>query len=89
MLHFRLADDQGSALPFPSHPDLVIHPSAFTPEQMKDLVAYGRNHGVELIPHVLSRIAEGLALSGANSCCTRNRIEARTGDPQKYSVSTV
>jgi hypothetical protein len=53
-LHFRLADDQGSALHFRSVPDLVTHENAFTPEQLKDLAEYAQGHGVDLIPELES-----------------------------------
>lgn len=53
-LHFRLADDQGSALRFTSVPDLVIHENAFTAEQLHDLCEFGQHHGVELIPELES-----------------------------------
>jgi hypothetical protein len=53
-LHFRLTDDQGSAMHFTSVPNLVTHKNAFTAEQLKSLVEYGQSHGVELIPEVES-----------------------------------
>lgn len=53
-LHFRLADDQGTALRFASVPDLVVHKNAFAPEQMKALAEYGRTRGVDLIPELES-----------------------------------
>jgi N-acetyl-beta-hexosaminidase len=53
-LHFRLTDDQGSAMHFTSVPDLVNHGNAFTAEELKSLVEYGRSHSVELIPEVES-----------------------------------
>jgi N-acetyl-beta-hexosaminidase len=53
-LHFRLTDDQGSAMHFTSVPDLVNHANAFTAEELKSLVEFGRSHGVELIPEVES-----------------------------------
>jgi len=53
-LHFRLADDQGTALRFSSVPDLVTHRNAFTAEQLRSLAEYGQQHGVELIPELES-----------------------------------
>ncbi|HTF68679.1 MAG TPA: family 20 glycosylhydrolase, partial [Edaphobacter sp.] len=53
-LHFRLADDQGSALRFTSVPDLLTHKNAFTPEQLKSLADYAKSHGVDLIPELES-----------------------------------
>ena len=53
-LHFRLTDDQGSALRFTSVPDLVTHKNAFTPEQLRTLAEYAKHHGVDLIPEIES-----------------------------------
>ncbi len=53
-LHFRLADDQGSALRFASVPDLLTHKNAFTPEQLRRLADYAKSHGVDLIPELES-----------------------------------
>ncbi len=51
---FRLADDQGCALRFQSHPELVTHPNAMTPEAVRELVDNARKQGVELIPEIES-----------------------------------
>ncbi len=51
---FRLADDQGCSLRFRSHPELVTHPNAMTPEAVRELVDYARKQGVELIPEIES-----------------------------------
>ena len=53
-LHFRLADDQGSALRFASVSGLITHANAFTPEQLRDLAEYGQLHGVEVFPEIES-----------------------------------
>jgi hypothetical protein len=53
-LHFRLADDQGTALRFSSVPDLVTHVDAFTPDQLKRLAEYGKAHAVDVIPELES-----------------------------------
>lgn len=53
-LHFRLADDQGSALRFNRVPDLLTHKNAFTPEQLRSLADYAKTHGVDLIPELES-----------------------------------
>ncbi len=53
-LHFRLADDQGTALRFTSVPHLVYHKNAFAPEQLSSLAMYGQAHGVDLIPELES-----------------------------------
>lgn len=53
-LQFRLTDDQGSALRFRSHPELITHRNAFTPDQMRALVEYGEKRGVTLIPEIES-----------------------------------
>lgn len=51
---FRLADDQGCALRFQSHPELVTHPNAMAPEAVRELVEYAQKQGVELIPEIES-----------------------------------
>jgi hypothetical protein len=53
-LLFRLTDDQGSAIKFASHPELITHLDAFTPADLHDLAIYGRQQGVELIPEIES-----------------------------------
>lgn len=53
-LLFRLTDDQGSALRFHSHPELLTHPHALTPDEARDLARYGAEQGVMLIPEVES-----------------------------------
>jgi len=53
-VHFRLADDQGSALRFNSVPGLIIHDHAFTPDQLDDLVRFASSRGVDLIPELES-----------------------------------
>lgn len=53
-LLFRLTDDQGSMLRFQSHPELITHPHALTPEEARDLARYGEQQGVTLIPEVES-----------------------------------
>jgi hypothetical protein len=49
-----LTDDQGAAFRFKSHPELLTHKNALTPEQAKDLAEYARQRGVELIPEIES-----------------------------------
>jgi hypothetical protein len=53
-LHFRLADDQGTALRFSSVSNLVTHVDAFTPDQLERLAEYGKAHGVDVIPELES-----------------------------------
>lgn len=53
-LLFRLTDDQGSMLRFRSHPDLVTHSHALTPEEARELAQYGEKQGVTVIPEVES-----------------------------------
>ena len=49
-----LTDDQGCALRFKSHPELITHKNALTHEQAKELADYARQRGVELIPEIES-----------------------------------
>src|SRR5512138_2145289 len=51
---FRLADDQGSACHFTSHPELITHPNAYTAAELAELAAYAASRGVDLIPEVES-----------------------------------
>ena len=53
-LVFRLADDQGAAIRFESHPEFFTHKNALTTAQVRELVAYGQERGVELIPEIES-----------------------------------
>jgi hypothetical protein len=53
-LVLRLTDDQGSALRFRSHPELVTHRHALTPDEARDLAAHGDRQGVMVIPEVES-----------------------------------
>jgi hypothetical protein len=53
-LHFRLGDDQGSALRFASVAGLITHRNAFTPQQLRDLAEYGQRHGVDVLPEIES-----------------------------------
>ncbi|MFZ1014647.1 MAG: family 20 glycosylhydrolase [Terracidiphilus sp.] len=53
-VHFRLADDQGTALRFNSVPGLFAHDHAFTPDQLKDLIRFASLHGIDLIPELES-----------------------------------
>jgi hypothetical protein len=53
-LHFRLTDDQGSALRFASVPDIITHPDALTSDQVKSLVEFASSHGIDVIPEVES-----------------------------------
>lgn len=50
----RLTDDQGCALRFASHPDIITHPNALTPEEARGLVAYASQRGVDIIPEIES-----------------------------------
>jgi len=53
-LLLRLTDDQGTALRFRSHPELITHPHALTPEEAHDLASYGEQQGVMVIPEIES-----------------------------------
>ena len=51
---FRLTDDQGSAYLFSSHPELIMCEGAFSAKELKTIVDYAQNHGIEMIPEVES-----------------------------------
>jgi hypothetical protein len=51
---FRLTDDQGCAVRFRSHPELVTHANALTPKAVAGLARYAAKRGVELIPEIES-----------------------------------
>jgi Glycosyl hydrolase family 20, catalytic domain len=53
-LLLSLTDDQGSALRFRSHPELITHPHALTCDEAQELAGYARGRGVELIPIIES-----------------------------------
>jgi hypothetical protein len=53
-IHFRVTDDQGTALRFTSVPDLICHGHAFDPDQLNELTRFASNHGVDLIPEIES-----------------------------------
>jgi len=53
-LLFRLTDDQGSMLRFKSHPELVTHQYALTPEEARDLAESAERRGVTIIPEIES-----------------------------------
>lgn len=54
VLIFRLADDQGSAIRFEKHPELLTHKNAFTPQELRELALYAQSLGIELIPEIES-----------------------------------
>lgn len=51
---FRLTDDEGSAYHFKSHPELKTCAGAFTVQELRKLVKYAKNKGIEMIPEVES-----------------------------------
>lgn len=51
---FRLTDDQGSAFLFQSHPELNMCEGALNAGEMKMLVEYALNKGIEIIPEIES-----------------------------------
>jgi glycosyl hydrolase family 20 len=54
VLVFRVADDQGSVIRFSSHPELIYHKNGFTPDEVRGLVSYAKQYGVEVIPELES-----------------------------------
>jgi hypothetical protein len=51
---FRVADDEGSNIRFRSHPELMYHKHAFTPDEVRGLVSFAKQCGVEIIPELES-----------------------------------
>lgn len=51
---FRLTDDQGSAYLFSSHPELNMCEGAFTAAELRTLIAYAQDRGIEMIPEIES-----------------------------------
>ncbi len=52
-LHFHITDDQGSALAFPSHPELAKD-GAFTADEMADFVREAKGHRIAVVPELES-----------------------------------
>ncbi len=50
-VHLHFADDQGSALVFPSHPELAKD-GAFTAEEMGDFISAAQTEGLTVIPEI-------------------------------------
>jgi N-acetyl-beta-hexosaminidase len=53
-LIFRITDDQGVAIRFESHPELLTHKNALTTTQIRELVKHAQDRGIELIPEIES-----------------------------------
>lgn len=53
-LVFRVADDEGLAVRFASHPELITHHNALSAAEVRDLARYAQQRGIELIPEVES-----------------------------------
>jgi hypothetical protein len=53
-LLISLTDDQGCALRFKSHPELITHRNALTPGEARSLAEYGHRRGVDIIPIIES-----------------------------------
>ena len=51
---FRLTDDQGSAYLFTSHPELNMCEGAFSAKELRTIVDYAQNHGIEMVPEIES-----------------------------------
>ena len=51
---FRLTDDQGTAYLFSSHPELNRCEGAFTSQELKKIVQYALQSGIEMIPEIES-----------------------------------
>ena len=86
LLHLHLTDDPGSRLVFPRRPELAPaeeEGSAFTPEEMRELVSQARELGIEVMPEIESlghtrfitdnpryrELAEPVPKGGFNAVC--------------------
>lgn len=49
---FRLTDDEGSAYQFSSHPDLVMCAGAYSTAEIKEIITYAQQRGIEIIPEI-------------------------------------
>lgn len=78
---FRLTDDQGCSMRFASHPELVTHANALTPDQMRELAQHGQTRGVELIPEIES--------FGHATCITTAYPELADTDPAKHFTGLI
>jgi len=53
-LIFRLTDDQGSAYQFQSHPELKTHEGALTRTELRELIDFASQRGIDVIPEIES-----------------------------------
>lgn len=53
LLHLHLVDDQGCRLVFPRRPELAS-PGAFSPDEMRQLIAAASDCGIEVVPEIES-----------------------------------
>ena len=81
-IHFRLADDQGSALRFNSVPGLFVHDHAFTPDQLEELVRFASTRGVDLIPELESFGHTGFI---TRSTTYAHLLDAAPGGPSDFT----
>jgi len=51
---FRLTDDEGCAMKFSSHPELITHQGAYSAEEIKKFIAYASTKHIEIIPEIES-----------------------------------
>ena len=51
---FRLTDDLGSAYKFTSHPEINMCDGAFNAKELKNIIKYAKERGIEIIPEIES-----------------------------------
>ncbi len=51
---FRITDNQGTAIKFESHPELIHLPDAFSKKEISGLVEYAETMGIQIIPEIES-----------------------------------
>lgn len=81
-VHFRLTDDQGSAMRFTSVPDLVNHRHAFSPNDLSELNHFASSHGVDLIPEIESFGHTGYV---TRSPRYRHLLDAESGNEEEFT----
>lgn len=87
-LIFRLTDDQGVAIRFESHPELLTHKNALTPAEVRELAEYAQLHGIELIPEIES-FGHSKCITGVKQYADLADQDPRNPDKRSPSFSAL